>query len=428
MLVYVLGMDGDPLDPTHPAKARILLKHKKAKVVRRLPFTIKLTYEIKNPKTQKYTLGVDTGFSKLGTAVINEKDEVVYLSEVTLRNNIKNIMKDRNQTRRARRNRNTRYRKPRWLNRKNSIRKDRYAPTLISKFNSHMKEINFIKSILPISTINLELAKFDNHALSNPLVKNNKWMYQKGLKFGFANTKAFVLNRDKYTCQHCKTKQGILEIHHIIFRSNGGSNEPDNLITLCRKCHRDLHLEKISLKNTKGLKRKNAQAAATQMNVLRSMIIKKFNLHFTETYGFITKEVRQYLNLPKEHYFDGVAICYCNKVNRSKVFFKTNLVNLKRCISKGNYKRQKFTRGKMINLPKGKMQGFKRYDTVEYFGKRYFIMSRMSSGFAILVDINLNKIDFSFLGKGRKTPKLKNLERVSARKSWITDQKIIQNI
>ena len=52
MLVYVLSMDGDPLDPTHPAKARILLKHKKAKVVRRLPFTIKLTYEIKNPQTQ----------------------------------------------------------------------------------------------------------------------------------------------------------------------------------------------------------------------------------------------------------------------------------------------------------------------------------------------------------------------------------------
>ena len=123
-----------------------------------------------------------------------------------------------------------------------------------------------------------------------------------------------------------------------------------------------------------------------------------------------------------------IEISNMSKVNKSKVFFKTNLVNLKRCISKGSYKRQKFTRGKMINLPKGKMQGFKRYDTVEYFGKRYFIMSRMSSGFAKLVDIDLNKIDFSFLGKGRKTPKLKNLERVSARKSWITDQKIIQNI
>ena len=429
MLVYVLGMDGDPLDPTHPTKARILLKRKKAKVVRRLPFTIKLTYEIKNPKTQKYTLGVDTGFSKLGTAVINEKDEVVYLSEVTLRNNIKNIMKDRNQTRRARRNRNTRYRKPRWLNRKNSIKTDRYPPTMISKFNSHMKEIKFIKSILPISKINLELAKFDNHALSNPLVKYNKWMYQKGLKFGFANTKAFVLNRDKYTCQHCKTKQGTLEVHHIIFRSNGGSDEPDNLITLCRNCHRELHLGKISLKNTKGLKRKNKQAAATQMNILRSMIIKKFNLHFnlsfTETYGFITKEVRQYLNLPKEHYFDGVAICYCNKINENKIFFKTNLVQLKRCVSKGDYKRQEFRRGKMLNLTKAKTQGFRRYDTIKYFGKRYFIGSRNSRGYALLVDINLNKIDFSFLGKGRKIPKLQNLKRINSRRSWITDQKII---
>ena len=427
MLVYVLSMDGDPLDPTHPAKARILLKQNKAKVVRRLPFTIKLTYEIKNPKKQKYTLGVDTGFSKLGTAVINEKDEVVYLSEVALRYDIKNIMQNRSQNRRGRRNRNTRYRKPRWLNRKNSIRKDRYAPTLISKFNSHMKEIKFIKSILPISKINLELAKFDNHALSNPLVKNNKWMYQKGLKFGFANTKAFVLNRDKYTCQHCKTKQGTLEVHHIIFRSNGGSDEPDNLITLCRQCHRELHLGKFSLKNIKGLKRKNAQAAATQMNILRSMIIKKFKLNFTETYGFVTKEVRQYLNLPKEHYFDGVAICYCDKINENKIFFKTNVTQLKRCISKGNYKQQEFRRGKMLNLPKGKIQGFKNYDTVKYLGKRCFIKGRRSSGFALLADINLNSIDFSFLGRGRKTPKLQNLKRISSRKSWITDQKIIQN-
>ena len=428
MLVYVLGMDEDPLDPTHPAKARILLKQNKAKVVRRLPFTIKLTYEIKNPKTQKYILGIDTGFSKLGTAVINKKDEVVYLSEVTLRNDIKNIMTNRSGTRRARRNRNTRYRKPRWLNRKNSIKTDRYPPTMISKFNSHMKEIKFIKSILPISKINLELAKFDNHALNNPLVKNNKWMYQKGLKFGFANTKAFVLNRDKYTCQHCKTKQDTLEVHHIVFRSNGGSDEPDNLITLCRHCHRELHLGKINLQNIKGLKRKNKQAAATQMNILRSMIIKKSNLHFTETYGFITKEVRQYLNLPKEHYFDGVAICYCDKINENKIFFKTNLVNLKRCTSKGDYKRQEFRRGKMLNLPKAKIQGFRKYDAVKYFGKRYFIRGRMSIGFVILADIDLNKIDFSFLGKGRKTPKLQNLKRISSRKSWIIDQKIIQNI
>ena len=52
----------------------------------------------------------------------------------------------------------------------------------------------------------------------------------------------------------------------------------------------------------------------------------------------------------------------------------------------------------------------------------------MSKGFATLADINLNTIDFSFLGRGRKTPKLQNLKRISSRKSWIIDQKIIQNI
>ena len=84
---------------------------------------------------------------------------------------------------------------------------------------------------------------------------------------------------------------------------------------------------------------------------------------------------------------------------KHNIFFKTNLVQLKRCINKGNYKRQKFTRGKMINLLKGKMQGFRRYDTVKYLGKRYFIMSRMSKGYAKLADINLNIIDFSFFRK-----------------------------
>ena len=119
---------------------------------------------------------------------------------------------------------------------------------------------------------------------------------------------------------------------------------------------------------------------------------------------------------------------FCNKINKNNIFFKTNLVNLKRCTSKGDYKRQEFRRGKMLNLPKAKIQGFKNYDTVKYLGKRCFIKGRMSNGFAILADIDLNKIDFSFLGKGRKTPKLQNLKRISSRKSWIIDQKIIQNI
>ena len=43
----------------------------------------------------------------------------------------------------------------------------------------------------------------------------------------------------------------------------------------------------------------------------------------------------------------------------------------------------------------------------------------MSSGFAILMDIFNNKIDFSYMPKGYKTPKLSNLERISARRSCL---------
>jgi hypothetical protein len=143
-------------------------------------------------------------------------------------------MTQRSKYRRNRRNRKTRYRKPRWNNRKNSIRKDRFSPTMTSKINSHLKEINFVKSILPITKLILETANFDSHALKNPSVLSNKWLYQKGINYGFANTKAYVLNRDNYKCQHCKgkSKESRLEVHHIIFRSNGGSDEESNLITL----------------------------------------------------------------------------------------------------------------------------------------------------------------------------------------------------
>ena len=40
MYVFVLDKNSQPLDPTHPAKARKLLKAGRAKVFRRYPFTI----------------------------------------------------------------------------------------------------------------------------------------------------------------------------------------------------------------------------------------------------------------------------------------------------------------------------------------------------------------------------------------------------
>ena len=134
----------------------------------------------------------------MGSAVVDEKGNVVYLSEIEIRNDISDKMTQRRKYRRNRRNRKTRYRKARWLNRKNSIKKDRFSPTMISKINSHLKEVDFVKRLLPITHLVLETATFDPHLLKNPKLKYNKWGNQKGDNYGFSNVKAFVLNRDGY--------------------------------------------------------------------------------------------------------------------------------------------------------------------------------------------------------------------------------------
>ena len=249
-MVYVISQDGKPLMPCSNPIARLLLIQGKAKVKKREPFTIKLTYETTN-YTQDLTLGVDTGSGTIGTAVSDSNGNIVYLSEVVVRNDITDKMIQRAKYRRNRRNRKTRYRKARWLNRKNSIKSDRFNPTMISKLHSHIKEIEYVKSILPITTLVLETAQFDTHLMKNPSLANPKvkhWGYQKGTNYGFENTKAMVLNRDDYTCQYCKGrhKDSNLEVHLIVFRSQGGSDEEDNLITLCHTCHKNLHNEKIS--------------------------------------------------------------------------------------------------------------------------------------------------------------------------------------
>ena len=166
-MVYVINYDGQPLMPCSQVIARLLLKQGKAKCIKRTPFTIKLLYQTTN-YTQDITLGVDTGSGKIGSSAVAENGNVLYLSEVEIRKDISDKMTQRSKYRRNRRNRKTRYRKARWLNRKNSIKNDRFSPTMISKINSHLKEIKFVQSILPITKLILETATFDPHLMKNP--------------------------------------------------------------------------------------------------------------------------------------------------------------------------------------------------------------------------------------------------------------------
>ena len=197
---------------------------------------------------------------------------MLYLSEVELRNDITATMKERAAKRRNRRQRNTRYRPARFNNRRNSLKQGRFSPTMSSKIEGHLREIRFAQAILPSGRIVLETGTFDPHALKNPEVLQKKWLYQQGINYGFANTKAYVLTRDGYTCQHCqgKSHDRRLEVHHLVFRSQGGSDEESNLLTLCKTCHDGLHAGTIALKH-RG-KKKGTLRHATQMKSIRSPV------------------------------------------------------------------------------------------------------------------------------------------------------------
>lgn len=335
------------------------------------------------------------------------------MSEVVVRNDITDRMTRRSKYRRNRRNRKTRYRKARWLNRKNSIKSGRFSPTMISKFHSHVKEIEYIKSILPITTMVLETGQFDTHLMKNPSLANPKvkhWGYQKGTNYGFENTKAMVLNRDDYTCQHCKGKRkdSKLEVHHIIFRSKGGSDEESNLITLCHTCHKALHSGKIKLK-LNGKVKGNLKYA-TQMNSIRKQLFRYYP-DAIETFGYITKANRLNLGADKEHYYDACVIA----TQGQPFTVKTNLYK-KKCVPDGDFRKTKGVRSEQA-ITTDKICGFRKFDKVKYFGKEYFIKSRKSTGYATLMDIDGNTVDFSSMPRGNKTPKLRNCKRVSARTS-----------
>ena len=401
--------------PCENVVARLLLKEGKAKVKRKCPFTIQLKYD-NTEYTQEVVLGQDTGSKHIGTACV-ANNKVLYQSQIELRTDIKSKMDSRRQARRFRRNRKTRYRKARFLNRANSTKKDRLPTSVKHKVQAHIDEIEFCKSILPISKITLEVSQFDTHLMKNPSLINEKvkhWGYQKGFNYGFSSRREAILHRDKYTCQICGKKHTKLEVHHILFRSNGGADDEDNLITLCKICHRAVHEGKIVL--TKKPRKMNLKHA-THMSIIRNQLLKVY-LDAIETFGFVTKENRNHLSLPKDHYIDACVIA-----SGGKEFKLNDEIFYKRRVAKQNRSMRKGVRGEKT-IPLGKIFGFRKFDKVKYLGQECFIKARRSSGNFVLMDIFNNTIDFRPIG-GKANPPYEQLIRVTARKSNLVERRSV---
>lgn len=383
-MVYVQDIDGKPMMPTtRHGKVRRLLKDNKAVVVNTCPFTIKLTYKTSDYK-QEIVLGVDAGTKHVGLSATTKSKEL-YSGEVILRNDIVELLSTRRESRRTRRNR-LRYRKPRFENRVKSKRLGWVAPSVRHRIDAHIRIINNVCSILPVSRVIVEVAQFDTQKIKNPEISGKE--YQEGDQLGFWNVRKYVLARDGHKCQHCKgkSKDPILNIHHIESRKTGGDS-PSNLITLCETCHKEFHKGNIKLKVKRG---KSLRDAAV-MGIMKWRLYDKLKSLYPNvrmTFGYITKYNRINHGIEKSHVSDAFVISRNFDSERLGYYYKRKLVRRhnrqihKMKIPKGGKKR--------MNQSPFKVFGFKLFDKVMFQGEERFIYARRLSGQFKIKDIDGN--------------------------------------
>lgn len=398
-MVYVLNICMAPLMPCKEAKARKLLKSGKAKIIKRNPFTIQLLFECENV-TQDIALGVDAGSKHIGLSATTDKKEL-YAAEVELRNDIVDLLSTRRENRRTRRNRKTRYRKPRFENRMRNA--GWLAPSVQNKVDTHLTLVRRVHEILPVTRIIVEVAAFDIQKIKNPNIEGIE--YQHGEQLGFWNVREYVLFRDGHTCQCCKgkSKDKILNVHHIESRKTGG-DAPNNLITLCETCHKGYHEGKVKL--PKNIRRGMSFKDATFMGIMRWAFynqLKKLYSDVSLTYGYLTKNSRIRNGLPKTHCVDARCISGHPLAEPLGYYFYQKKIRChnrqiyKRTILKGGYRKR--------NQAPYIVKGFRLFDKVVYNNQECFIFGRRSSGY-----FDLRKLDGTKIHASASYRKLKLLE------------------
>lgn len=384
--VYVINKHGRPLMPCSPAKARHLLDAGKAKVKKRTPFTIQLLFG-STGYTQEVILGVDAGSKTIGLSASAETEELLS-AEVKPRNDVVDLLSTRREFRRARRNRKTRYRKPRFDNRVRSKHKGWLAPSVEVKIQEHITAIRRVCGILPVSKVVVETAEFDLHLLKaiadgKPVPQGED--YQKGEMYGHYNVRQYVLWRDDYTCQCCgahatKKKEVRLHVHHLESRKVGG-DAPDNQVTLCESCHEKLHSE--------------------------------LPIPVVETRGYITKATREkLLVLPKSHINDALAIAQGKQgfnVGYLPGIVQINKIYTIRPVRHHNRQLHKaaiLTGGiRKSNQTEKYVFGYRLFDKVQFNGQDCFIWGRTTGIFTI------KTINGKMIKDGISFKKLKPVEK-----------------
>ena len=413
-----MNMRGDPLMPCTQKKARILLKEGKAVIYKYDPFTIQLTYATGETK-QDCHIGIDTGSKHIGMAITSE-NKVLFKGEIELRQDVKSNIDTKHIYRRSRRNRKTRYRQPRFLNRKRS---DKWLPpSLQNRVDHTFHWIDTFCSLVSDPILHIEVGKFDTAKMINPEI--NGVDYQHGQTYGFFEERYFVFARDNYTCQCCgKSKDKILQTHHIIYRSNGGTDRVDNLITVCTDCHTSKNHQKggILYKWQEQHKKVKQYKEPPFMNAIRKRIFARYpNAH--TTYGSETTPHRKELGLEKTHYNDAITISGITNIKEDpkewlliKQFRKKKRSLHEATDRKGRKEPNCFQKRNSKNTPF--YRGFYLNDKVKVFGHGQIgYITGFTSGGAYVKNVDGEYITIP--NKSYKQVSIKYLKLLSHNNNW----------
>lgn len=379
--VLVLNMRGEPLMPTTPGKARKLLEQGKAKVVQRTPFTIQLKYATGEAK-QPITLGIDAGYSKIGYSAVTDDRELI-AGQIELRGDIKRLLEKRRAYRRTRRSRLW-HREPRFDNR--GRQKTWLPPSLQHKLDSHVKLVERLKKILPITRTIVEVASFDTQKMQNPEISGVE--YQQGELQGY-EVREYLLEKWKRKCTYCKKSNVPLEVEHIVPKSRGGSDRVSNLTISCHECNqkkgnrtaKEFGFPKIQKQAKKSLK------TTAFMNNVRWKLVNLLNCNWT--YGSITKYHRTKLGLEKTHISDAFVIAGGMEQERVGHIYVSKQVRRQ---NRSLYKANLLKGGRRKRNTVKEVNGFRRFDKVLFNKKECFIHGLRSRGYFDIRNIDNEKI------------------------------------
>ena len=316
MTIFVIAEDGTKLMPTNNVKkVRKLLRTGRAVICKYEPFAIKLTYS-----TTKYTQPIefkeDAGYQNIGVSACSAKHEYISETRILLKNEVEKH-NDCRKYRRTRRNR-LRYRKPRFDNRTATKQPGWLAPSINNKMNQHLRLLGIYSSVMPITSVVIEVAQFDTQVLKAvqdgaPLPSGTD--YQHGERYGYDTLREAVFARDGYKCICCGKSaivdNAILRCHHLGYWKNDRTNRLSNLASICTNCHTSKNHKPNGKLYGLGPITKNMSSAAFMSSVKYRIVelIKKSypSLPVSVTFGAITKRTRNDLNIEKTHANDA----YC---------------------------------------------------------------------------------------------------------------------